>query len=88
MVIQILIKMNNTINNNTLVQRMNLFLDSQLSKTEELELLKEIKTNSSLKQLIEKEQHFRDFVKSRVQRKKPSSHLISSLKEKISGLEF
>ncbi len=76
--------MGSTINFKDLAKRVTLYLDGELSKEEERELLLEIQQNPQYVQLLGKEQNFREFVKSRLQRKKVSPTLIQSIKDKIS----
>jgi hypothetical protein len=72
---------NRTIQN--LTERIHLFLDNGLSEAEENELLREIQSNPAYLQILSKEQSFREFLKSRIQRRKPSPALVQSIKEKI-----
>ena len=66
-----------------LLRKVNLYLDNELSKEAERDLLREIKQNPSYLELLSKEKSFRDFIKSRVHRRKVSPALIHSIKEKI-----
>jgi hypothetical protein len=66
-----------------LTERIHLFLDNGLSKAEENELLLEIQSNPAYLQILSKEKSFREFLKSRLQRRKPSPALVQSIKEKI-----
>ncbi len=69
--------------NKDLTQKITLYLDGELSTEQERELLMELKKNPQYMQLLNKEQNFRQFVKSRIQRKPVSPNLIQSIKDKI-----
>lgn len=75
--------MRNSQSSQDIVRRMNMLLDNELSKDAERELLNEIKSNPGYRELLSKERSFRDFIKSRVHRKKVSPAIIQSIKEKI-----
>ena len=62
---------------------MNLYLDNELSNEDENRLLQELRSNPSYMEFLSKERSFREFIKSRVQRRKVSPALIDSIKEKI-----
>jgi hypothetical protein len=62
---------------------MNLYLDNELSNEDENKLLQELRSNPSYMQFLSQEKSFREFIKSRVQRRKVSPALIDSIKEKI-----
>lgn len=66
-----------------LTRRVTLYLDGELSTEEERELLQEIQLNPQYVQLLSKEQNFREFIKSRLQRKTVSPTLVQSIKDKI-----
>ena len=66
-----------------LVKKVTMYLDNELTKEAERDLLKEIKQNPAYLQLLHKEQSFREFIKSRVQRRAVSPALIQSIKERI-----
>ena len=66
--------MGNLQNHQDLVKKVNMYLDNELSREAERNLLRE---------LLSKEKSFRDFIKSRVHRRKVSPTLIQSIKEKI-----
>lgn len=66
-----------------LVQKVTMYLDNELSESAETELLREIKANPSYLQVLSQEQSFREFIKSKIHRRKPSPALIQSIKEKI-----
>jgi len=65
------------------VTRLNLLLDNELTPDAEREMLEEIKSNPEYRDMLAKEQGFREFVRSRVHRKTVSPSLILSIKEKI-----
>jgi hypothetical protein len=75
--------MGNPQNYQALVDRVNMYLDNELSKEAERELLKELKMNPIYREVLSKEQSFRDFIKSKVERRKISPSLIQSIKDKI-----
>jgi len=56
--------MDNTTNYQQLVQKVTMYLDNELTKEAEIELLKEIRKNPSFKELLNQEQSFRDFLKA------------------------
>jgi len=66
-----------------LVKKVTMYLDNALSKEAERALLKEIKSNPTYMELLHKEKSFREFVKSRVQRRTVSPALVQSIKERI-----
>ncbi len=66
-----------------LVQKVTMYLDNELTESAEVELLREIKTNPAYFEVLSKEQSFREFIKSKIHRRKPSPALIQSIKEKI-----
>lgn len=66
-----------------LVRKVTMYLDNALSKEAERSLLREIKSNPNYMELLHKEKSFREFVKSRVQRRTVSPALVQSIKERI-----
>lgn len=66
-----------------LVTKVTMYLDNALSKEAERDLLREIKSNPAYMELLHKEKSFREFVKSRVQRRTVSPALVQSIKERI-----
>jgi hypothetical protein len=70
-------------NGQDFVTRLNLLLDNELTPDAEREMLEEIKSNPEYREMLAKEQSFREFVRSRVHRKTVSPSLILSIKEKI-----
>ena len=62
---------------------MNLYLDNELSNEDENKLLQELRSNPRYMEFLSKERSFREFIKSRVQRRTVSPALIESIKEKI-----
>ena len=75
--------MRNSQNYRDLVRKVTMYLDNELSKEAERDLLREIKQNPAYFELLHKEQSFREFIKSRVQRRKVSPALVQSIKDKI-----
>lgn len=76
--------MKNQKNFQELFKRVNMYLDGELSKEDETKLLREIQTNPQYMAVLSKERSFRDFIKSKLQRRKVSPTLISNIKNKIS----
>jgi hypothetical protein len=66
-----------------LTEKIHVFLDNGLTEAEENELLREIQSNPTYLQILSKEQSFREFLKTRIHRRKPSPALVQSIKEKI-----
>lgn len=66
-----------------LVQKVNMYLDNELSKEAERKLLQEIQSNPSYYEILSKEKSFREFIKSKVHRRKVSPTLIQSIKDQI-----
>lgn len=66
-----------------LVQKVTMYLDNELSESAERDLLCEIKDNPAYLQVLSQEKAFREFIKSRIHRRKPSPALIQSIKDKI-----
>jgi len=62
---------------------MNLYLDHELSNEDENRLLQSLSSNPRYMEFLSKELSFREFIKSKVQRRKVSPALIASIKEKI-----
>ena len=75
--------MGNHQNYHELVKKVNMYLDNELTKEAERDLLHEIQQNPVYLELLSKEQNFREFIRSKVQRRKVSPALINSIKEKI-----
>jgi len=75
--------MNNIQNSQDFLTRMNLLLDNELTPEKEREMLDEIKSNPSYRNLLSQEKSFREFVKSRIHRKSVSPSLVRSIKDKI-----
>ena len=75
--------MRNQENYKALMAKVNMYLDNELTKTEERALLQELKQNPVYFDLLKKEQSFREFLKSRLQRRQVSPSLIQSIKDKI-----
>ncbi len=75
--------MGNQQNYQELVRKVNMYLDNELSKEAEMDLLSEIKLNPLYRDVLSKEKTFRDFIKSKVHRRTVSPALIQSIKDKI-----
>lgn len=70
-------------NHQELVQKVTMYLDNELSENAERALLQEIKSNPAYLKILSQEKSFREFIKSKIHRRKPSPALIQSIKEKI-----
>ena len=66
-----------------LFTRVNLYLDNELTPDQETQLLRDIQSNPEYLQILSKERAFREFVKSKLQRRKVSTTIIQSIKDKI-----
>lgn len=66
-----------------LIQKVTMYLDNELTEREERALLQEIQSNNHYLKVLSQEKSFREFIKSKLQRRKPSPALIQSIKEKI-----
>lgn len=66
-----------------LIQKVTMYLDNELSEGEERKLLQDIQSNPNYYQILSKEQSFREFIKTKIHRRKPSPALIQSIKERI-----
>lgn len=66
-----------------LVKKVTMYLDNELSESAERDLLREIQSNPAYLKVLSQEKTFRDFIKSKIHRRKPSPALIQSIKEKI-----
>ena len=75
--------MSNSQNHQDLFKKVSMYLDNELTTEAERELLREIKSNPEYLQILSKERSFRDFIKSRLHRRKVSPALIESIKDKI-----
>ncbi len=75
--------MKNQQNLQELFKRVHLYLDGELKQEEEMQLLREIQSNPSYMAVLSKEKSFRDFIKSKMQRRKVSPTLISNIKNNI-----
>jgi len=66
-----------------LTERVKRLVDNQLSKEDEKALLQEIKDNPTVMDILKREQSFKEYLKSKLNRKKVSPNLIQSIKDKI-----
>ena len=66
-----------------LVNKVTMYLDNELNESEERALLREIKDNPHYLRVLSQEKSFREFIKGKIHRRKPSPALIQSIKEKI-----
>ena len=60
-----------------------MYLDNELTKEDERQLLSELRQSPKLLETLNKEQAFKEFIKNKVNRKKVSPALIQSIKDKI-----
>jgi len=65
------------------VNRVNMYLDNELTQEQEQQLLSEIRSNPVYNEVLSKEKSFREFIRSKVYRRPVSPSLIQSIKEKI-----
>ena len=73
---------NNTFQNNFL-EKVVMYLDGELTKQEERDLLIEIKQSPEYLEKFRIEKSFREFIRSKVARRTVSPSLVQSIKEKI-----
>ncbi len=66
-----------------LVRKVTMYLDNELSEPDARDLLRQIKSNPAYLKVFSQEKSFRDLIKRKVHRRKPSPALIQSIKEKI-----
>jgi len=66
-----------------LTKRVRMLVDNELTKEDERQLLDEIKDNPSVMDLLKREQSFKDYLKSKLVKKKVSPSLIQGIKDKI-----
>lgn len=75
--------MANTSNYQDLVKKVTMYLDNELPRNEERQLLKEIQADPNYMQLLKREKSFKDFIKRKVQRRQVSPALVQSIKDRI-----
>jgi len=66
-----------------LIQKVTMYLDNELNEQEERKLLQDIQSNPNYFKVLSKEKSFREFIKNKIHRRKPSPALIQSIKERI-----
>lgn len=66
-----------------LATKVTMYLDNELDERAERELLREIQSNPAYLRVLSQEKSFREFIKTKIHRRKPSPALIQSIKEKI-----
>ena len=64
-------------------RRVNLFLDGAMTQMDEVSFRSEITQNPAVTEALQHEQSFRDMLRNSVHRRKASSELIQSIKDKI-----
>ncbi len=75
--------MENRQNFNNIQQRVNLYLDQELSSDAEKELLHEAESDKKVKEILEAERGFREMLRIKVQRSHVSPDFIKSIKKSI-----
>ena len=73
----------NQLNSKELSSKLSQYIDNELNKEDEQALLDQLNTNPSYMESLKKEKSFKDFIKSKIQKKKVSPMLIQSIKDKI-----
>ena len=66
-----------------LTQKARMLVDNELTKEDERALLKEIKDNPTIMDFLKREQSFKNYLKSKLVKKKVPPTLIQSIKDKI-----
>lgn len=66
-----------------LTKRVRMLVDNELTKEAENQLLEEIQDNPSIMDILKREQSFKDYLKSKLVKKKVSPTLIQNIKDKI-----
>ncbi len=66
-----------------IIKKVNMYLDNELAQEDQSQLINDINTNPEYHQILEDEKKFRKFIKSKINRQKPSPDFLKSLKEKI-----
>ncbi len=72
-------------NSQDFLNKVVMYLDGALSKEQERELLIEIRRSPERLEKYRIEKSFREFLRSKVSRRKVSPNLVSSIKDKISS---
>jgi hypothetical protein len=65
------------------IKKVTMYLDNELNDREEKVLLSEIQSNPAYLKILSQEKSFREFIKTKINRRTPSPALIDSIKEKI-----
>ena len=73
----------NNQNYQELIQKVTMNLDNELNKDAERDLLLEMQQNPDFNELLRKERYFKEFIKSKVNRRTVSPDLIKTIMEKI-----
>ncbi len=71
----------------SIVERIQLYLDNELSQAKASELLRELHANPAYLEIFNKEQSFRALIKSHIDKRKPSPDLIQSIKDRIKAAQ-
>ena len=69
--------------NQDVFQRVNLYLDRDMTQEDAVNFQQEISKNPAMTEALQHEQNFRDLLKNNLQRRKASPMLIQSIKDKI-----
>lgn len=72
-----------TFNKQEFSKRLVMYLDGELTKSEERELLAQIQNSPEHLTRFDKEKSFREFIRSKVSRRSVSPALVQSIKSKI-----
>ena len=75
--------MANKIANDSFLEKVIMYLDGELTKQEERDLLLEIKETPEYLEKFKIEKSFREFIRSKVTRRSVSPNLIQNIKDKI-----
>ena len=75
--------MENRQNFNEIRQRVNLYLDHQLSSADEKVLLHEASLDKQVQQILDNERGFRELLRTKVHRPQVSPDFINSIKKRI-----
>ena len=66
-----------------IIEQVNLYLDNELSRGAEKQLLSEIKDNPGYSEILESERHFKAYLRDNISRRTVSPDLVSKIKDKI-----
>lgn len=66
-----------------ILERVNLYLDQEMSQEDEKSFLQQVRQDSEYKQVLESEQHFRNRLHNVVSSHRVSRDLVQAIREKI-----